>query len=105
MFRRLPDEHINRAPEVSIVINGQPCTAREGDSVAAAMLAAGHAAFRTTAVTGAPRGPYCMLGTCFECLVVIDGRQNQQACLTPVRAGMTIELQQGARSVRLEVPR
>lgn len=105
MFRRLSDEHITPAPEVSIVIDGKPCTAREGDSVAAAMLASGHAAFRTTATTGSARGPYCMLGTCFDCMVVVDGRQSQQACLTPVRDGMTIESQQGARSVRSEVTR
>ena len=50
------------ARRVAILVDGQPVTAREGDSVAAALLAAGFAAFRTTPVTGAPRGPFCGMG-------------------------------------------
>ncbi len=101
MFRRLPDDLLAAAPEVAIVIDGRPCTARVGDSVAAAMLAAGRLGCRTMAMTGAPRGAYCMMGVCFDCLVVIDGRQNQQGCLVPVADGMEIETQQGARHPRI----
>ena len=92
MFRRLPD---TTRPEVSITVDGRPVAAREGDSVAAALLAAGSVACRTTAVTGAPRGPYCMMGVCFDCLVTVDGTDNVQGCMTRVRDGMRIEIQQG----------
>ena len=92
MFRRLPD---TTRPEVSITVDGRPVAAREGDSVAAALLAAGSVACRTTAVTGAPRGPYCMMGVCFDCLVTVDGTANVQGCMTRVRDGMRIEIQQG----------
>ena len=63
-------------------------SARAGDTVAAALLAAGLDHCRTTPVSGAPRAPYCMMGVCFECLVTIDGVGNRQGCLVPVREGM-----------------
>ena len=71
--------------------------ARAGDTVAAAMLAAGHSSGRDTPVSGSPRGPFCMMGACFECLVEIDGQANRQACMTPVSEGMKVRRMQGAR--------
>ena len=59
------------------------------------LLASGRSACRTTPVSGAPRGPFCMMGMCFDCLVVIDGVPNQQACMVTVSAGMRIEMQRG----------
>lgn len=82
---------------VPVAIDGKPFVARVGDSVAATLLAAGVRACRTTPVSGAARGPYCMMGVCFDCLVTVDGRPNQQGCLVPVREGMRIERQSGAR--------
>jgi predicted molibdopterin-dependent oxidoreductase YjgC len=46
-------------------------------------------------VTGAPRGPFCLMGVCFECLVEIDGRSNCCACMTQVAPGMRIVTQRG----------
>lgn len=92
MFARPPD-----ASSVTIHVDGAPVTARPGDSVAAALIAAGIVATRTTPVSDSPRGPYCMMGVCFECLMVIDGVASRQACLTPVRDGMRVERQRGAR--------
>jgi hypothetical protein len=63
------------------------------------LLAAGILTTRTTAVSGAPRGPYCMMGACFDCLAVVDGVAGVQTCLTPVRDGMRIERQDGARTL------
>jgi predicted molibdopterin-dependent oxidoreductase YjgC len=88
MFRRLPDAN---AAEVAVTIDGEAFVARAGDSVAAALLAAGRIAFRTTPVLAAARGPYCLMGTCFDCLVTIDGRASQQACAIAVAPGMRIE--------------
>ena len=87
MFARLPDA---AGADVAITIDGTPFTAREGDTVAAALLAANVDAFRRTAISGAPRAPYCMMGVCFECAVEIDGRPNVQACMTRVASGMRI---------------
>jgi predicted molibdopterin-dependent oxidoreductase YjgC len=77
--------------------DGRALTARAGDTVAAALLANGIQACRQTPVSGAERGPYCMMGVCFDCLVVIDGIGNRQGCLVPLRAGMRIETQTGRR--------
>ena len=68
-------------------------TAIDGDNVAAALLKAGKIQFRT-AKKYDTRGPYCMMGVCFECLVEIDGRPNQQACQAMIRDGMQIRRQQ-----------
>jgi predicted molibdopterin-dependent oxidoreductase YjgC len=97
MFRRLPDELLTPAPTVTIIVDGRPVAARAGDSVAAALLAADRPACRSSAVSGDPRGPYCLMGICFDCLVVVDGRANQQGCLVPVAEGMEVETQRGAR--------
>ena len=96
MFARLPDAG---AADVPVTIDGAPFAACTGDTVAAALLASGRLAFRATPVTGAARGPYCMMGVCFDCLVTIDGRPNQQACMVAVAPGMRIETGQGVRGV------
>ena len=99
MFRRLPDLG---GASLRFSIDGRPATGRAGDSVAAALLAAGVEACRTTPVSGAPRAPYCMMGVCFECLVVIDGVGNRQGCLVPLDEGMRVETQAGPRAVGTE---
>jgi sarcosine oxidase subunit alpha len=96
MFTRI-DESGDTGATVRLKVDGQPIRARAGDTVAAAMLAAGIDRFRTTPVTEAPRAPYCLMGVCFDCLVVIDGVGSRQACLVPVREGMAIETQLGKR--------
>ncbi len=82
---------------LTLTFEGQPMPARDGDSVASALLAAGVRSTRMTPRSGAARGPYCMMGACFECLAVVDGVANVQTCMTPVRDGMRIERQDGAR--------
>ena len=93
MFKRLAEA----GTPVAITVDGKPICACTGDTVAAAMLAAGLDHCRTTPVTGAPRAPYCLMGVCFDCLVTIDGVGSRQACLVPVREGMSVETQQGKR--------
>ena len=77
------------APPLELIVNGEPILAREGDTVAAALLAAGHWTFRRNH-GGAVRGPYCAMGACQECLVEIDGVANRRACLHPVAPGMKV---------------
>ena len=95
-FRRLPDI---QTATVTFSFDSQTVEAREGDSVAAALVAAGKTQTRTTAVSGAARGPYCMMGVCFECLVEIDGVQNLQGCMVEVTEGMNVRSMRGARRV------
>jgi D-hydroxyproline dehydrogenase subunit gamma len=94
MFKRLPDPI---RTTVRLTVDGRSVEAREGDSVAAAMLAAGLVVCRVTPVTGAARAPFCMMGACFDCLVMVDGVGNRQGCLTRVRDGMVVQTQPGKR--------
>lgn len=97
MFATRPD---HRPLAVEVLVDGQPVRVPEGATAAAAVLAAGVAASRTTPVGAAPRLPYCMMGICFDCLAEIDGIPNRQACMVTVAPGMRIAAQHGARAAR-----
>lgn len=94
MFKRLLEA---KGARIAVTIDGKRTEARAGDSVAAAMLAAGLDHCRTSVVSGERRAPYCMMGVCFDCLVTVDGISNRQGCLIEVREGMRIDTQRGRR--------
>lgn len=97
MFKTLPD-----APDgetLTLDFEGQSLTVMRGLSVAAALLLAGVSTTRTTPVSGAPRAPYCMMGVCFDCLMVIDGMADRQACMMTVAEGMTVRRQHGGGEI------
>ncbi|WP_121714748.1 (2Fe-2S)-binding protein [Streptomyces sp. E5N91] len=73
-----------------IVVDGEPLPYTEGQTVAAALVAAGRVAWRTTRVGHRPRGVFCGIGVCFDCLVTVDGAPGQRACLVPARPAMTV---------------
>ena len=73
---------------------------RQGDTLAGALLCNGVKVFRQTAVGGTDRGPFCMMGTCFDCLVEVDGQPNRQACLTPLEENMSVRMQRRGAMVR-----
>ncbi len=75
--------------------DGTEITAEPGQSVGAALIAAGHRSWRTTRHTGEPRGVFCGIGVCFDCLVVVNGRPNQRACQVEVQAGDDVRPQEG----------
>ena len=80
---------------VTITFDGQPIQAREGEPVAVAILAAGVRTFRTMPRSGEPRGGYCFVGRCSDCLVVVDGKPNVLACQVPVQGGLNVSTQHG----------
>lgn len=80
------------ARSVRIVVGGRTVRAREGETIAAALLAAGQAVFRTDPATGEARGLFCGVGRCPDCAVIVDGEADVRACLTPVRDGMRVEV-------------
>lgn len=85
--------------KVAFTFEGRRVEAFENDTVASALLATGEVVFRSTPVSGAARGPYCMMGVCFECLVEIDGMPNRQACMIAVAEGIQVRRQEGAAKV------
>jgi hypothetical protein len=97
--RRIVDHPIlGPLPSVRIVtftFDGLSVEAREGEPIAAALLAAGIRVFRTMPRTGEPRGGYCFVGRCADCLTIVDGESNVMACLTPVLPGTRVETQHG----------
>src|SRR3984957_3040511 len=74
---------------ISIQFDRRPIPALEGETIAAALSAAGIVAFRRT-LSGAPRGLHCGMGACFDCVVSVDGRIGQRACMTKVADGMVV---------------
>lgn len=82
---------------LNFTFDGKPMTGCAGDTVAASLLANGIVACRETPVSDTARAPYCLMGVCFDCLVVIDGIGNRQGCLVPLTDGMRIETQHGRR--------
>ena len=79
-------------PEMTkILVNGHPVSAFAGESLAVALAVAGHRHLRDSPLGGTPRGAFCMMGVCQECVVLCDGRRVA-ACMTPVRAGMAVTL-------------
>ena len=68
-------------------------------AVAAAVLASNPEFTRTTPISGEKRAPYCLMGTCFECLMEIDGEPNRQACMMVVTDGMVVKRQTGKREM------
>jgi hypothetical protein len=81
---------IERGRAVELVVDGTPIPAFEGESVAAALLAAGRRALRVSPRRAEPRGMYCGIGVCFECLMAVDDGPAVRTCQLPVRDGMRV---------------
>ena len=75
---------------VTLQLDGEPLQARRGQTVATAMLAAGRRVLRRTRRAGKPRGLFCAMGVCFDCVMVIDGKAGVRACMTKVEDGMQV---------------
>ena len=81
-----------RESAIIVSVDGRPVSAYAGETVAAVLLAEGIRVFRHTAKRGEPRGIFCGMGICYECLVTVDGVPNVRACVTAVRPGMAIQV-------------
>ena len=80
----------NRAATVELFFDEQRFTARAGESVAAALFASSVKALRASPRLSAARGMFCLMGSCQECLVIVEGRRTL-ACQTPVSDGLRVE--------------
>lgn len=81
---------------VSLTVDGVARRARPGDTVATVLLATGRAAWRTTRGGDRPRGVFCGIGVCHDCLVVVNGLPDVRACLREVASRDVVETQRGA---------
>jgi predicted molibdopterin-dependent oxidoreductase YjgC len=90
------DPHDHDDPSaVYFLCDGQQMRACAGQTIAAALLANGRRSWRNTPRNGEPRGLFCGMGVCFDCLIQVDGRSNVRACRAPVKAGLHVETQIG----------
>lgn len=92
MSKRTPLNLVHARPGSphTVTFDGREIPALPGQTVAAALWSAGTTAWRTTRRGGEPRGVFCGIGVCFDCLVEINGRANQRACLVPAAPGDVI---------------
>lgn len=82
---------VDRGREIRLTVDGRQIPAFEGESVHAALAAAGIRRLGLSRRTGRARGTFCGMGICYECRVTIDGIPDRRACMTPVRDGMTVD--------------
>lgn len=80
---------------VEIEVDGKTILAREGEPIAAAIIASGRVRLRYSDKRHEPRGVFCGIGRCTDCVMVVDSQPNVRTCVTPVRSGMKIESQGG----------
>jgi sarcosine oxidase, subunit alpha len=82
---------IRRGKPIRIFLNGNSVDAYEGETIAAVLLTAGITAFRISPKNHQPRGIFCGMGLCYECLVTVDDVHAVRACVTPAVDGMRVE--------------
>ena len=93
---RIPpeDDRVGRTDRpLWITVDGERIEGIAGQSLAGVMLAAGRLSWRRTA-SGAPRGVFCGIGACFDCLVVVDGERDVRACRRLAFDGAVVRTQE-----------
>ena len=84
----------NKGPLVTFDFDGKTFEGYEGEPIAAALRAAGVLTHRHTK-KGSPRGIFCAIGRCTDCVMVVDGKPNVRTCVTPLTEGMKVQTQYG----------
>ncbi len=94
----LPD--VGRGQAITILVDGVSLRAYAGETIAGALLTSGQRAWRLTRHSQ-PRGLFCGIGVCFDCLVTVNGTPNVRACVTPVADGMVVKTGANPNSLRV----
>ena len=84
-----------KGPLVTFTLDGKEMTGYEWEHIAAALRAAGVMVHRHTLKKNEPRGIFCAIGRCTDCVMIVDGEPNVRTCVTPLRAGMKVQTQYG----------
>lgn len=85
----------NRGKRIKFTFNGREVEGYEGETIAAALHAAGVKVLGKSLFLHRPRGFYCAIGNCSSCLMVVDGVPNVKTCTTDLVEGMVVQTQEG----------
>ena len=98
LIRRTPQSLAEAEPQApfTITFDGRELAALPGQTIAAVLWQAGISSWRRTRRNGRPRGVFCGIGVCFDCLITVNGQPNQRACLVPAQPGDVIRTQEGS---------
>lgn len=103
---RIAEHPILGEPEHGVLVHfsfdGKDMTGYEGEPIAMALRAAGVMVHRYTAKRHDPRGIFCAIGRCTDCVMVVDGKPNVRTCMTMLKEGMDVRTQEGTVARRLD---
>lgn len=85
----------DRNKKITFTYNGKEIEAYEGETIAAALYAAGIRVLKFSSKYERPRGLFCAIGNCSSCHMVVDGTPNVKTCITKVKEGMVVEEEVG----------
>jgi len=100
---RIENHPILTFPErkrVPFSFDGREIEGREGEPIAAALLAAGVRGFSYSPKYHRPRGFFCAVGRCASCLMEVNGVANVRICVTPLEKGMKVRSQRRAEKLK-----
>lgn len=96
---RISEHPILGAPQkgrrITFIYDGTPLQGYEGEPIAVALRAAGVMTHRHTRKRDMPRGVFCAIGRCTDCVMIVDGKPNVRTCITPLEEGMRVDTQYG----------
>ncbi|MGH3424714.1 MAG: (2Fe-2S)-binding protein [Nocardioidaceae bacterium] len=75
-----------------ITVDGEEIAGVAGQTIAGVLLASGTASWRR-AGSGAPRGVFCGIGACFDCVVTVNGVRDVRACRRRAADGDVVRVQ------------
>ncbi|MBO5260672.1 MAG: (2Fe-2S)-binding protein [Coprococcus sp.] len=90
---------IDKGKKVTFTFDGTLMTGCEGEPIAMALKANGVMIHRYTKKKHMPRGVFCAIGRCTDCVMVVDGKPNVRTCVTPLREGMVVQTQNGVTAL------
>lgn len=101
------DEHpilgaFEKGKTVKFKLDGKEMEGYEDEPIAAALKAAGVMVHRYTQKEHKPRGIFCAIGRCTDCVMIVDGVPNVRTCITPLKEGMVVQTQYGVTGTAFE---
>jgi len=95
-MRKIMDDlrigNIHRNREITFSVNGNEVSAFKGETLLAALIAAGYKHTKNSPLGKQPRGGLCGMGVCFECIVTVNGQPNIRSCMTEVDENMAVTI-------------